>query len=974
MKQALSGQPDYLDADAGYDSLSLMRILQRIAYNYRADQFPPFAVLMAMRNLFLTRQGDDVSDAEWYEQFKNLVIAADACGGHFAFPGIKNYVKESQFPDMAEDEITDADRKIIQRDARELSLATLYVINSNRQRYSSLKQDLENDFLKGHNNYPANMAEAQKLLINYKGLRTNQQGAQPRRQNGSNDGVSFAQGGHTTGKSEARCWKCNKKGHLAYKGKCLPEDIIAFEKLKNQDTDDRNDGASRQAVHAQCDSRTTTPKSTTAIQQFNFGLDADSFEELQAGYGVMFCQPCVVTEADNLLDRHDDGQIPTKPDVSYHNILSQSRGGKINKNWLLLDNQSTVHVICNPSFLQNIRETNKNMYIHCNAGVASTNMIGDLTGVGPVWYHPGGIANILSLSRIKRTNRVTFDSQVDNIFKVHNTDQTSYRAFRESDQGLYYSDVTAEGVTLINAVETVEQNGKRFSVLDKKRAKKARDLQDILNITTKELLTVIDNNRLPNCPVTRDDVRVADAIHGPSLVGLKGKSVRRPEEHVRVDIRPLPPDVEGKYMNVTIGADIMYVNSVRFLVTISRHIQFGTCEMIADARKETITSSLQQVSKVYSKRGFVLTNVSMDVQFEPFRNEIEGLGINANFVCRDEHVPEVERFIRTIKERTRGVQCTLPFKIYPSRLTVELVTSQVFYWNSLPKVCGISDSMSPRMIVTGLGIDYSHCRLRFGQYMQTHEETSNDTGAERTSGALALRPTGNQQGGYRFYSLSTGRVVRRNRWIKLPMPNEVVDRVHKLARRKSEGIIFLERNQQPLHEESDGASDDNSTYVPEDDEDDTDFDPAADDDSVAESTGTDGSPDPQEITGVGEDPDLEEGDTLENAGVGDPETSSEVDEPNPKRSLRPRRDRNYSHLKTVGYANLTGHEQRSDSRLKVIPILRAYAAALTTIAMTDPESDPLLWFMNETVLTQYNMRRGIKLFRERGIDAVKKEL
>jgi hypothetical protein len=35
--------------------------------------------------------------------------------------------------------------------------------------------------------------------------------------------------------------------------------------------------------------------------------------------------------------------------------------------------------------------------------------------------------------------------------------------------------------------------------------------------------------------------------------------------------------------------------------------------------------------------------------------------------------------------------------------------------------------------------------------------------ATRTTGANALRPTGNAQGGYYFYSLDTGRGLNRNR-------------------------------------------------------------------------------------------------------------------------------------------------------------------------------------------------------------------
>jgi hypothetical protein len=41
------------------------------------------------------------------------------------------------------------------------------------------------------------------------------------------------------------------------------------------------------------------------------------------------------------------------------------------------------------------------MDIHCNAGVTSTNLVGDLPGYGKVWFNPNGIANILSLLRVK---------------------------------------------------------------------------------------------------------------------------------------------------------------------------------------------------------------------------------------------------------------------------------------------------------------------------------------------------------------------------------------------------------------------------------------------------------------------------------------------------------------------------------------------------------------------------------------------
>ena len=76
--------------------------------------------------------------------------------------------------------------------------------------------------------------------------------------------------------------------------------------------------------------------------------------------------------------------------------------GKIPKSWILLDTyQSTVDVFYNAQLLKNIRKVDTHMEIHCNACVTSTNMIGELPGCGTVWYHPNGVANILSLACMK---------------------------------------------------------------------------------------------------------------------------------------------------------------------------------------------------------------------------------------------------------------------------------------------------------------------------------------------------------------------------------------------------------------------------------------------------------------------------------------------------------------------------------------------------------------------------------------------
>ncbi len=46
----------------------------------------------------------------------------------------------------------------------------------------------------------------------------------------------------------------------------------------------------------------------------------------------------------------------------------------------------------------------------------------------------------------------------------------------------------------------------------------------------------------------------------------------------------------------------------------------------------------------------------------------------------------------------------------------------------------------------------------------------------------SLGPSGNSQGGQKFYTLTTGKVVVRRAWTELPTPNSVIMRVHLLAK------------------------------------------------------------------------------------------------------------------------------------------------------------------------------------------------
>jgi len=85
------------------------------------------------------------------------------------------------------------------------------------------------------------------------------------------------------------------------------------------------------------------------------------------------------------------------------NIFVQKKeGGVVDRNWVLLDSQSTVDQISNhAAMLTNIRKVKNPSKIHCNAGSTCSVLEGNF-GSLTVKHSPYGIANVLLLNEAKQ--------------------------------------------------------------------------------------------------------------------------------------------------------------------------------------------------------------------------------------------------------------------------------------------------------------------------------------------------------------------------------------------------------------------------------------------------------------------------------------------------------------------------------------------------------------------------------------------
>ena len=113
---------------------------------------------------------------------------------------------------------------------------------------------------------------------------------------------------------------------------------------------------------------------------------------------------------------------------------------------------------------------------------------------------------------------------------------------------------------------------------------------------------------------------MAEDIYGHSVPNLKGKTVQIKIQHFEpVKITSVPKTILDKYKEVTICCDLMHINGIDFLNTISRHIMFATGSMIKNRKVEHIAYGITKVHKLYLQRGFNITHMHTDCEFEPLR-------------------------------------------------------------------------------------------------------------------------------------------------------------------------------------------------------------------------------------------------------------------------------------------------------------------------------------------------------------------
>ena len=469
---------------------------------------------------------------------------------------------------------------------------------------------------------------------------------------------------------------------------------------------------------------------------------------------------------------------------------------------ILLDSQSTMDLICNQNLVIKTFKSDDKMTLHSNGGTMTVSRKAKIAGYeNDVWFSTRAITNIIALRNLIKQYRVTYDSD-DLMFVVHRERHGKPNMqFRMHKSGLHYFDPRDESFTFVNLtlINTVSENKKSFTKRQIKAAEEAKSLYSKLAYPSmNDFKWIIRSHQIKNCPVLVRDIDTAWKTWGKDIAALKGKTTRTKPLPVSWDLVEVPKEILKLHKEVFLTADIFFVNRIPFFLTLSRVICFTAVNHLANRTVPHIFKAFKKIYLYYLHRGFRITTVHVDGEFEPLKPLIEAIpgGPFVNLASANEHAPEIERRVRVVKERVRATRHGLPHSRIPKLMVIYMVLNAVKILSFFPTKGGVSDTLSPKTIMSGETLDYKkHLALQIGQHCQVHEEDApRNSQNPRTRGAIALGCSDNIQGGFKFMALNTGQKITRRSWDVIPTPDTVIERVNMLAGDQPEQLVFTDRH------------------------------------------------------------------------------------------------------------------------------------------------------------------------------------
>jgi len=586
MQNEIKKRPNY--SAIVNDPVALIKAIREIMHEPIREKYPFASVTEAISRLINFKQQDNESLLDYTNRFKQARdVLKSHIGTHFLELFIKN---QSTYKSASSTKQTE-----MISEAWDKWLAYLLIKSSDDKKYKKLKETMSSQYSMKQDQYPKDIDDAVDILNAHKWDNSGKKKSQREKKEKSNKDddtvstitesteMSFAQG-----QDAIICYCCGEKGHKSNK----------------------------------CSKRTTIPKENWAVRRMEQNY-LQSFQE-EDDESVSSRETNRSTRTSG--SRTQVGWNHLHVGISLTNRVTGEENSSDTledmKDHILLDNGSTLSLFTNPDLVVNIRKADDRLQLATNTGVKINDEKADVPNFGEVWYDKDAIANIFGFAdMLSKSNRITYDSDVEDAFLIHTKDGTVMK-FVRNPNGLYtykVSDGYKKHVKdqkdkiehkTSHLIESIEENRKGYTHRQFERAKVARSLyHNVGTPTVQNFKALLRMNVIKNCPVTTEDVDIAERIFGKSMSSLKGKSTRPKTKPVRSDLVEIPDELVEKHRDLELCMDTAKINGLLFLALIDRTIRLRSIVYLKSTKHKEYHKALDVVLREYNGAGFTIKRI-----------------------------------------------------------------------------------------------------------------------------------------------------------------------------------------------------------------------------------------------------------------------------------------------------------------------------------------------------------------------------
>ena len=427
--------------------------------------------------------------------------------------------------------------------------------------------------------------------------------------------------------------------------------------------------------------------------------------------------------------------------------------------------------------MSDIKEGSKNYRIKTASGILRSSTVGTMDHFGEAVYLKEA-PNLVALDEVEKRFKVEYVQ--GKYFKCYNKGNEMIKSFKKDPVSRMYisADVSIENTKINVFVDTVNDRISNYTAREVTDAKKAREAIRMLGFPGEGSLSYdIMSGGMINNPITPKSLKIAAEIFGKDVANLRGKmTVSNPIKNSMLEVETDTDQVQEMH------TDVFEYRGQPGLLTVLSPLGLVLIYIIREAQTTPrMREILEGQIKSVTSRGFKISRINVDPA-GPFMkmSKFPVLGIEVYPVGPNAHVRTAERAIRTLKDRARAVEYSLPWKL-PKSLVQYLLSFVCIRLNQLAR-----RSIGPRAPIerfTGRKLDFSRdVRAGFGDYVQIKVNPKHMNTAEpRTRGCIMLMPTNNLSGTHSLYSLDKGTKINADNWVALPTPDIVIEKMNQLA-------------------------------------------------------------------------------------------------------------------------------------------------------------------------------------------------